>query len=50
MDGKELEANRLRHAGSRAVSTECGGVHARVSKTGINVSACSNPYSGQAVV
>ena len=41
--GIELAANRLmcdelrRHPGSRAVGTECEGVHARASKTGINV-------------
>ena len=38
------------HPESRAVGTECGGVHARASKTGINVSGYSYPYSGQAVV
>ncbi len=40
------------HPGWRTVTvvTECGGVHHRVSKTGISVWGCSNPYSTQVVV
>ncbi len=35
--GTELAAKTGMHPGSSAVGTECGGVHARASKTGINV-------------
>jgi hypothetical protein len=47
---RERAWSKQAHPGSGAVGTECGGVHTRASKTGINVWGCSNPYSAKAVV
>jgi len=51
--GKKLEVNSLildHVTEDKEQWSGCGGVHVRVSKTGINVCDCSNPYTVQAVV